>query len=60
MILEFKTPVSILESNITSISGRSRGQMMVQLPDDKVLADKMIDYLKENESIVVEEVDKHE
>ena len=60
MILEFKTPVSILESNITSISGRSRGQMMVQLPDDKVLADKMIKYLKENESIVVEEVDKHE
>ena len=60
MILEFKTPVSILESNITSISGRSRGQMMVQLPDDKVLADKMINYLKENESIVVEEVDKHE
>lgn len=60
LILEFKTPVSILESNITSISGRSRGQMMVQLPDDKVLADKMIKYLKENESIVVEEVDKHE
>ena len=60
MILEFKTPVSILESNITSISGRSRGQMMVQLPDDKALADKMINYLKENESIVVEEVDKHE
>lgn len=60
LILEFKTPVSILESNITSISGRSRGQMMVQLPDDKVLADKMINYLKENESIVVEEVDKHE
>ena len=60
LILEFKTPVSILESNISSISGRSRGQMMVQLPDDEILAEKMISYLKKNKSIVVEEVDKHE
>ena len=56
LILEFKMPVNILESNITSISGTSRGQMMVQLPDDDKIADKMIDYLKHNESIVVEEV----
>lgn len=60
LILEFKTPVSILESNISSISGRSRGQMMVQLPDDENIANKMIAVLKENKSIVVEEVDSHE
>lgn len=60
LILEFKTPVSILESNISSISGRSRGQMMVQLPDDENVANKMIAVLKENKSIVVEEVDSHE
>ena len=60
MILEFKAPVSILESNISSISGKSRGQMMVQLPDDEILAEKMIDYLKKNESVVVEEVGDHE
>lgn len=56
LILEFKTPVNILESNISSISGVSRGQMMVQLPDDNKLADKMIKYLKKNKSIVVSEV----
>ena len=60
LILEFKTPVNILESNITSISGTSRGQMMVQLPDDGKLAEKMIKYLKGNRSIVVEEVDDYE
>ena len=33
---------------------------MVQLPDDEKLAEKMIKYLKENRSIVVEEVNDYE
>ncbi|MBR0420231.1 MAG: ATP-binding cassette domain-containing protein [Erysipelotrichaceae bacterium] len=57
LILEFKTPVNILESNITSISGTSRGQMMVQLPDNEEIALKMIDHLRHNKAIVVEEVE---
>ncbi|MBQ1826446.1 MAG: methionine ABC transporter ATP-binding protein, partial [Erysipelotrichaceae bacterium] len=56
LILEFKTPVNILESNITNISGKSRGQMQVQLPDDERISTKMIEYLRSNPSIVVEEV----
>ena len=60
LILEFKKPVKILESNISSINGKSRGQMMVQLPDDDKLADKMIAYLKKNESIDVAEVSDYE
>jgi len=60
LILEFKKPVNILESNISSINGKSRGQMMVQLPDDDKLADKMIAYLKKNESIDVAEVSDYE
>ena len=56
MILEFKKPVNILESNITSIKGKSRGQMMIQLPDDEQLANKMIKYLDDSKSVVVEEV----
>ncbi|MBQ6335563.1 MAG: ATP-binding cassette domain-containing protein [Erysipelotrichaceae bacterium] len=60
LILEFKTPVNILESNITSISGTSRGQMMVQLPDDEAIANKMIEYLKGKTSIVLEEVSDYE
>ena len=31
-----------------------------KLPDDEILAEKMIDYLKKNESVVVEEVGDHE
>ena len=56
LILEFKKPVNILESNISSINGSSRGQMMIQLPNDETLSNKMLDYLKKSESIVVEEV----
>ena len=56
LILEFKTPVNILESNISNIGGKSRGQMMIQLPNDEELSKKMIDYLNSKKSIVVEEV----
>lgn len=56
LILEFKKPVNILESNISNINGKSRGQMMIQLPDDEKISDKMIDYLNKSESIVVQEV----
>ena len=60
LILEFKKPVNILESNISHINGKSRGQMMVQLPDDDKLADKMIAYLKKNTSVDVAEVSDYE
>lgn len=56
MILEFKTPVSIMESNISNINGKNRGQMMVKLPDDEKIAKKMIAYLNKKKTIVVEEV----
>ena len=48
MILHFGVPVNILESNVVSISGKSRGQMLLQLPDDDALSASMIAYLKEN------------
>lgn len=59
LILEFKKPVNILESNITSINGNSRGQMMIQLPNDDKLANDMIAYLNKSESVVVEEVNDY-
>ena len=60
LILEFKTPVSILESNISNISGKSKGQMMIQLPDNDELAQEMYTYLQRNKSIVVKEVNDYE
>ena len=59
LILEFKKPVNILESNISNINGKSRGQMMIQLPDDDELSKKMIKYLNDSTSIVVEEVNDY-
>ncbi len=60
LILEFKTAVNILESNISSIQGKSRGQMLIELPNDEKTADKMIAYLKKMKSITVEEVKNNE
>ena len=56
LILEFKTPVSILEANVSSIDGKNRGQMIIQLPDDEATSKKMIDYLNNSKTVVVEEV----
>ena len=59
-ILEFKSPINILESNISSIGGKSHGQMMIQLPNDAKLAEKIFKYLCSQSSIVVEEVESNE
>ena len=56
LILEFKQPVNILQSDLSSIHGISRGQMLIQLPDDEKIAKKMIEYLNKKDSIVVQEV----
>jgi len=56
LILEFKTPINILESNISDINGKSRGQMLIQLPNDDKLSSKMITYLKRKKHIVISEV----
>ena len=56
MILEFKTPVSILSSELTTIDDVSQGQMLIKLPDDDVKAQKMIEYLEKKDYITVQEV----
>ncbi|MDO4499810.1 MAG: ATP-binding cassette domain-containing protein [Erysipelotrichaceae bacterium] len=56
MILEFKTPVSILQSEITDLNGKSNGQMLLRLPDDEDKANKMIAYLQKKAEVTVEEV----
>ncbi|MCR4903482.1 MAG: ATP-binding cassette domain-containing protein [Butyrivibrio sp.] len=46
MVLEFKTPVNILLADTRDIGGIAKGQMILQLPDDKEMADSMIEFLK--------------
>ncbi len=56
LILEFRTPVNILQSELTTINGVSKGQMIIQLPDDEEKATKMIDWLNKIDSVVAQEV----
>ncbi len=45
MVLAFKTPVNILYANTRDLDGVAKGEMILQLPEDEVLGDKMIAYL---------------
>lgn len=47
MVLRFKRPVNIIYANTKDIGGKAFGQIIVQLPEEKDIADKMVYYLKE-------------
>lgn len=57
MILECKAPVNILLADTKDINGKATGQMILQLPEDEITANRMIAYLKERNLIVEELVD---
>ncbi len=57
MVLAFKTPVNILYANTQDLDGVATGEMILQLPEDKVLGDKMIAYLKGAKLAVEELID---
>ena len=47
IILELRTPINILYANSQTINGDAKGEMILQLPDNKEIADKMVEYFKE-------------
>lgn len=55
MVLECKASVNILLADTKDIGGIARGQMVLQLPEDAQIAEKMIAYLKER-NLTVEEL----
>jgi D-methionine transport system ATP-binding protein len=55
IILELRTPINILYANTQTINGDAQGEMILQLPDNKEIADKMVAYFIEKK-LVVEEV----
>ncbi|MCI8947741.1 MAG: ATP-binding cassette domain-containing protein [Lachnospiraceae bacterium] len=57
MVLACKAPVNILLADTKDIGGIAHGQMVLQLPEDNVTAEKMIQYLKERNLAVEELVD---
>lgn len=58
MVLECNTPVNILFANTTNVDGKAMGHMVIQLPDDTVIANKMRHYLS-NQNVMIEEVTIH-
>lgn len=58
MVLACKTPVNILYANTRDLDGVATGEMVLQLPEDPAVADKMITYLK-NARLAVEELEDY-
>lgn len=58
MVLECKAPANILLADTKDINGTAHGQMILQLPEDKALGDKMIHYLQER-NLTVEELEDY-
>lgn len=54
MVLECKAPVNILLADTQDIGGIAHGQMILQLPEDEMAANKMIHYLQERKLEVEE------
>jgi len=46
MVLECKAPVNIMYADTKNIDGKAFGQMVVQLPEDETLAQKMFTYVR--------------
>lgn len=55
MVLDCRAQVNILFADTKDIKGQAFGQMVLQLPEDEVQADKIINYLK-NKNVNVEEL----
>ena len=46
MVLEYKAPVNIMYADTKNIDGKAFGQMVVQLPEDEALAQRMFAYVR--------------
>lgn len=54
MILMFKMPVNIMKADTCNINGTAKGEMILQLPENAEIAEKMVSYLR-NHNLAVEE-----
>jgi len=54
LILEYNTPVNILKADTKNVNGKAVGEMILGLPADPVLQEKMVIYLQEKGLTVAE------
>ena len=55
MVLKFGMPVNILKADTKNVSGIARGEMILGLPEDRGVAEEMVEYLRDR-NLAVEEV----
>ncbi len=55
-VLLYKTPLNILYADTKNINGKAEGEMLLQLPEDRLTGDKMIEYFRQ-EGLGVEEME---
>lgn len=55
LILEYGVPVNILYARTHAINGVAEGEMIIELPEDEIIATKMTESLK-GKNIIVEEI----
>lgn len=55
LIMAFKTPVNIIKADTRNVLGYAKGEMILQLPEDKNISQAMCEYLLER-GLSVEEV----
>lgn len=55
LILEYGVPVNILYARTHAINGVAEGEMIIELPEDEIIANKMTESLK-GKNIIVEEI----
>ena len=46
MVLRFRKTVNIIFADTKNIDGKAFGQIVIQLPEDAQIADRMIEYLR--------------
>ncbi|HCS73801.1 MAG TPA: ABC transporter, partial [Clostridiales bacterium] len=56
MVLDFRQTVNIMFADTKNIDGRAFGQIVIQLPDNELTANRMMEYLRAK-NLTVEEVD---
>jgi D-methionine transport system ATP-binding protein len=56
MVLDFRQAVNIMFADTKNIDGKAFGQIVIQLPEDEKVADRMIEYLR-SKRLTAEEVE---
>lgn len=57
LVLECKTAVNILFAETKNIEGNAVGQMIIQVPDEEVITNRVLNYLKDH-NVTFEEVEE--